>query len=33
MFCDLPAETLVVFDEIGFANVHPRGVVLFVEGQ
>lgn len=32
MFCDLPAESLVVFDAIGFANLHPRCAVLFVGG-
>lgn len=33
MFCDLPAETLAAFDAITYANLHPRGAVLFVEGQ
>jgi CRP/FNR family transcriptional regulator, cyclic AMP receptor protein len=33
MFCDLPAATLAAFDAIGFANLYPRGALLFVEGQ
>ncbi|MCI0387334.1 MAG: Crp/Fnr family transcriptional regulator [Acidobacteria bacterium] len=33
MFCDLPAETLSAFDAISYVNLHPRGAVLFVEGQ
>ncbi len=33
MFCDLPAETLAAFDAITYANLHPHGAVLFVEGQ
>lgn len=33
MFCDLPTETLAAFDAITYANMHPHGAVLFVEGQ
>ena len=33
MFCDLPAETMAAFDAITYANLHPRGAVLFVERQ
>ena len=33
MFCDLPAEALAAFDAITYANLHPHGAVLFVEGQ
>ncbi len=33
MFCDLPAGTLAAFDAITYANLHPQGAVLFVEGQ
>lgn len=33
MFCDLPAETMAAFAAITYANLNPRGAVLFVEGQ
>lgn len=33
LFCDLPVPVLQDFDTLKYANVFPKGAMLFVEGQ
>jgi CRP/FNR family transcriptional regulator, cyclic AMP receptor protein len=32
-FCELPAESLQLFDSLTFTNIYPKGAVLFSEGE